>query len=263
MALLDLALRVGVVIVAVGVAGVSLQWTARHARTALRAARTDMTALETRPAGVVAATGVARPSADQGMLEAPVTGTPCLAYAYRVSRDTFRDGLSDLAPKRKGAEAVPFRLDGATGTALVQPVERDGSGEPTDTWERMQVPGIECPATFDEDVYQILGQEVPERVTEMVPEAIEQKQEVYIREERLEPGTEVYVLGSAAPAPERGDEPVIRNRAGDPFTVTAGGRNATLRRYVLAAAGNAAFGLAAAFVAVVLATPAGTVLPPL
>ncbi|MFB6161244.1 MAG: hypothetical protein ABEJ61_08720 [Haloferacaceae archaeon] len=258
-------LRLAAALVAGYFAVGAARWTVRHLGTALTVARTP--ALDgTAPSGAVRAlAGTVRP-ADR-TLEAPLTGTACVAYAFHVGQDRVADDpLTTLDQATRGtaagSDAVPFRLRRAgAADARVRPVERDDAGRPTEEWERLDLPGVELPGEWEESAYPLLGVETSERVREHVEAGGgDERQETYASEERLDPGTAAFVVG---PVRRDGGDLVVEHRPDEPFVVARGDRAAAVRRYLLAAAGNAAFGLAAAAVLAVLATPAGTLLAPL
>lgn len=257
-------LRVAAALVAGYFAVGAARWTVRHLRTASVVARAP--ALDgSAPEGVVRAVAGTVAPADR-TLASPLTGTDCVAYAFHVGQDRVADDpVTELEQATRGTAAgsgaVPFLLRRPDAPdARVRPVERDDAGDPTAAWERLDLPGVELPSEWAESAHPLLGVDMSDRVRERVEDGGgDEAEETYATEERLDPGTGVFVVG-----PVRADgEPVVRNRPGDPFVVARGGRADAVRRYFLAAAGNVAFGLAAAAVVAVALTPAGTVLPPL
>jgi hypothetical protein len=258
-------LRFGVALVGGYVAVGAARWTVRHLRTASVVVRVP--ALDgTAPEGSVRAVAGTVAPADR-TLDSPLTGTACVAYAFHVGQDRVADDpVTELGQATRGtaagSDAVPFvlrRPDAPDGR--VHPVERDDAGNPTAAWERLDLPGVELPSEWEESAYPLLGVDMSDRVRERVEAGGgDGDEETYATEERLDPGTGVFVVG---PVRREGGTSVVENRPGDPFVVAQGSRADAAGRYLLAAAGNVAFGLAAAAVVAVALTPAGTVLPPL
>lgn len=258
-------LRVAAALVAGYFAVGAARWTVRHLRTAVAVARTPALNGAESDGSVRALAGTVAP-ADRP-LDGPLTGTECVAYAFHVGQDRIADDpVTELGQATRGTaagtDAVPFALRRTDAPdARVLPVERDDAGDPTEAWARLDLPGVELPSEWEESAYPLLGADMSDRVREHVEaEGGDVQEETYASEERLDPGTEAFVVG---PVRRDGGQLVVDNRPGDTFVVARGDRAAAVRRYLLAAAGNVAFGLAAAGLVAVLVTPAGTLLPPL
>ncbi|WP_440765779.1 hypothetical protein [Natronorubrum sp. DTA7] len=129
---------VGLAILGVGLYIASIG--AGRLRTARALRETEPTALRDVPAasGLVAFKGTARED-DDGCLEAPVTGTPCLAYTVQARSRADGTGRTDSDAAADGTGAAPDAETGASaasdaGTGTVETAETTGEVTEDDRW---------------------------------------------------------------------------------------------------------------------------------
>lgn len=141
--------------------------------------------------GPVEVEGTAR--IDEDCATAVFSGTDCLAYEYEVQEYQSSGNSSSWQTLKQGGRAVPFLVEDATGSVLVEPTAPELHLE---SW-RFRVEG---------------GEEPPERIAnfiDLVDEVDSQQQSLNLViteldygndqrfiERRLEPGEPVYVYGT-------------------------------------------------------------------
>lgn len=193
--------------------------------------------------GTVEVAGTAR--VHDGTLEAPLTGTPCLAYEWAVTeRRRDSDGDTTWTTIASGSANVPFRVEDDTANVLVDPARAD----------RRLVEAREIRVDS--------GERPPEAVRTFVERESEVDAEYgelsvgpfdlsfgnarRYAESRLDPDEPVYVYGTTTYAPGESREVGqvnARIEGGSPFIVADGTESAATRRVLARAAGFVAFGL--------------------
>lgn len=193
--------------------------------------------------GPVEVTGTAR--IRDGTVEAPLTGTPCLAYEWRVT-ERRRDGDGDTTwtTVASGDSSVPFLVDDGVASVLVDPANADlrlaearefrvGSGERPPEAVRAFV---EREPDVDSGY----------REFSVGPFDLSSGNARRYTESRLDPGEPVYVYGTTTYAPGESREAGqvnARVEGGRPFVVADGTESEATRRVLLRAIGFVAFGL--------------------
>lgn len=183
-------------------------------------------------------------------LEAPFSGSECVAYEFEVEKYRHDDDGSNWKTKREGSAQEPFRVRDATGAVGVEPtadslsLERDyrtvvGRGE--DPPPRIQA-FLDEEDTLDHDTGSFtLG-----------PLSVETGDKHRFTERRLDPGQTVYVTGTAdamhavagetpSITPTEGDR--LRSLFADPFIVADVGETHAQRRQLFGGLGALLFGL--------------------
>ena len=193
--------------------------------------------------GAVEVTGTAR--SHDGTLEAPLTGTPCLAYRWAVTeRRRDSDGDTTWTTIASGHSSVPFRVDDGTASVLVDPARADlrlaeareirvGSGERPPEAVRAFV-------EREPDV------DAEYREFSVGPFDLSSGNARQYTESRLDPGEPVYVYGETTYAPGESREVGqvnARIEGGRPFVVADGTESEVTRRVLFRALGFVAFGL--------------------
>lgn len=206
-------------------------------------------------AGLVELTGTARPIDDETITGA-LSYKPCLATGWRA--DEWNDGsnTNSWAELGEGYDSTPFRLDDGTGEVRVD-LGADASG-------RSLVGGLEFgdldhsvgigETTVDFDRMAITQEVAPdERTPIAVEDFVERQSEIAqqtdsftnvvnvgpkdgarrYREGLIQPGDEVYLLGTVEPAAEADGEgsldpesAVVRPSGDDPFVLSTRGESA-------------------------------------
>lgn len=248
-AILRLVVRAGVAVGALALAWHGLREGREQIRTAVAAVRASTWSGDD-GSSVVSLSGTAHSAGDH--LNAPLTGTSCLAYAARVSQD-------DNSVLFREHDAVPFEVTGpAAGPVTVHPIERGPDGEPSDRWQNYyHAPGVTLPNGLDEYVRPVVGDEFPAGVADVVERTDGvADQETDVTEDYLEPGTDVFAVGLL-------EDGRLVNREGEPFGVVPGTRRDAIGQMLEDAAHTAVTVGFFLFLALVLATPAGTIVPPI
>lgn len=146
--------------------------------------------------GRVEVSGTARPAEDT--LTEPVEGGDALAYEYRITQEeAFKDDLLDWTrwgyrEHAAGDIAVPFFVEDATGRVRVDPGEPDEAHKATDGTVNLY-------ATRERSVH-VDGEETPpgsvSALSQRAAVDASDRARVYATA-AVEPGDEVYVLGTA------------------------------------------------------------------
>ncbi|WP_049926325.1 GIDE domain-containing protein [Halopiger goleimassiliensis] len=165
-------------------------WNLRPAYHVYRGETDDVVSVE-RVDGPVELEGTATELA--GTVEAPLTGTPCLAYEYEVEEHQSSGKNSSWNTVDSGSAAVPFRLEDETASVRVEPAGADFA---LTTDERIDVDGGE---PEPEPVRRFLETESDleseNRSLDLAVVEIATGNDRRYYERRLDPGGEVYVLG--------------------------------------------------------------------
>ncbi len=193
--------------------------------------------------GTVEIAGTAR--VHDGTIEAPLTGTPCLAYEWTVTeRRRDSDGDTTWTTIASGSSSVPFRVDDGTANVLVDPASAD------------------LRLAEAREIHVGSGERPPEAVRAFVerePDVDTEYGEFSVgpfdlsfgnarryTESRLDPDEPVYVYGTTTYAPGESREVGqvnARIEGGRRFIVADGTEAEATRRVLLRATGFVAFGL--------------------
>lgn len=172
--------------------------------------------------GLVGFAGTAR-AGDEGTLEAPQSGTNCLAYAVQ---SRARDGTADESTWRvdgRASESLPFVVDDGDDRVAVDPTNAVLSLERWETEGTSWTDRSELPAGVLDRIA-VLGLPVPDRDGGRNGDSRPARHRQY-RERRLEPGDDVRVFGgSVADSSGRDgdtDAPVTVS-GGDWFEISVG-----------------------------------------
>jgi hypothetical protein len=193
--------------------------------------------------GPVEVSGTAR--THDGTVEAPLTGTPCLAYEWAVE-ERRRDGDGDgtWTTIASGGSSIPFRADDGVASVLVDPTDAD-----LRLAEAREI-GVGTGEAPPDAVRAFLEREpdvAPEyREFRLGPFDLSSGNARRYRESRLDPGEPVYVYGRSTYAPGTSREAGQVNArigCGKPFVVADGTEAEATRRVLGRAAGFVAFGL--------------------
>lgn len=198
--------------------------------------------------GVVAVSGRVERRDDAAW--SPVTETDCVVCEYRV--DYYRseaDARLDRRPVSRrvaaGIEAVPFAVAGDEGRVPVDPVPWGTDGKRTSrlgdrvTYRnaRLDRPSTETGVVPAETVSETLRDRIRETLAER-GDSVATVEDGFLRvtERRLDPGTDVLVVGERRAPVEDGEGRVL-NTVGPrhPFLVSVRSRRALLGRVVLEA----------------------------
>lgn len=149
--------------------------------------------LETPNGGSVELRGRVEPTGRP--LEAPFTGTPCIAYEYAVEEERSSKNGSSWTTVSSGAAYVPFRLDDGSGSVLVEPpggdfrLERDA---------RIRVDGgTEPPARIRSYIDRNGDLDSANTSLDLGPLSLRTGSNRRFVERRLDVGDEAHVLGHA------------------------------------------------------------------
>lgn len=193
--------------------------------------------------GPVEVTGTARPR--DGTIEAPLTGTPCLAYGWRVT-ERRRDGDGDTTwtTVASGNSSVPFLVDDGVASVLVDPANADLRLAEA---REIRVGGGERPPEAVRSFVEREPDVGPEyREFSVGPFDLSSGNARRYAESRLDPDEPVYVYGTTTYAPGESREAGqvnARIEGGRPFVVADGTESEATRRVLLRAGGLVAFGL--------------------
>lgn len=223
---------------AFGLVGAALiGYALRELLVAYRLARTDPTPVADLPnvRGPVEIEGRAR--VHEGTLDAPFSGTACLACEWRVEEERQDDDGADWVTVASGSEAVPFRVEDATANVLVYPAGADfrlGSEPP------VRVPGGRRPP---ERIRRFIDENEdvgPEDTTfDIGPLSITTGDDRRYYEARLDPDEPVYVYGTPVYSPGAGREVGQVNATMEPgegrFVVSDTDESGAVRRIALGA----------------------------
>lgn len=228
----------------------------------LYATRTTSIADLPNVSGSVEVKGVAR--VHDRTIETPVTGTPCLAYAWEVEeRQKHYDSIDEEWTTRwatiaSGSTGVPFRVEDETGSVLVDPGGADFRLEKAR--ERIPVTTRDWMPEMVREAKEELGGrgDVSERVRRTIDDLEEDVVPAGIPVEswftgpqrytvsRLDPDEPVYVHGTVTYAPgesRKAGEVNARIEDGKPFVVADGTEFRAILRVLREAAVYVLFGL--------------------
>jgi hypothetical protein len=185
-------------------------------------------------------------------LEAPLTGTSCIAYEFEVEKYRHDDDGSNWHTRAQGAEVVSFHITDGTGVVGVKPtesslsVERDYRvvvGRDETPPERVQA-FVDGRDDLDHDTGSF----------DLGPVSVGTGDKQRFTERRLDPGMEAYVSGRAEPTVavdgatptvgKTGGGGVIGSVLGEPFVVADAGEDEVQWRYLKLGVGATLFGLA-------------------
>lgn len=195
----------------------------------------------------------ATPAAIDDTLEAPFTGTECLAYEIEVERYRHDDDGSNWHTVEESAESVPFEIRDGTGSVRVDPSGATLSLE--DSYEQV-VGRDEHPPDRIEEFLAYSDVEHETGSFDLGPIDVGTGDKHRFTERRLEPGGTAYVLGAAEydsavstdlsfAGDDQGDGLVGRVRSsvfGHPFVVSDADESATRKRMALGGIGLLLFG---------------------
>ena len=193
--------------------------------------------------GPVEVAGTAR--THDGTLDAPLTGTPCLAYEWEVTeRRRDSDGDTTWTTIASGGSSVPFRVDDGTASVLVDPTDADlRLAEAHETYVGS---GERPPETVRAFVEREPAVDAEYREFSVGPFDLSAGNARRYTESRLDPDEPVYVYGEPTYAPGESREVGqvnARIEGGRPFIVADGTESEATRRVLLRAVGFVAFGL--------------------
>ena len=194
--------------------------------------------------GLVELEGKAVPEDER--LEAPFTGTDCLAYRWRVESRRRSSDNNRWVHVASGHESVPFRIEDDSGRILVDPAGAELSIGISDTTNvgRGETAGDRIAAFLESvDVEPGKGDE-----RNLGPLTVETGDRRRYREGRIEPGDTVHVYGPAERDFTVADDAddvtaAVRDEAGDgPFLVSDADESSTVRRFLWRGVALSAFG---------------------
>jgi hypothetical protein len=185
-------------------------------------------------------------------LEAPLTGSECVAYEFAVERLGHANDDSGPHTKASGGKARPFRVTDATGTVGVDPTTDSLSLERD---YRALVGRNETPDDCIEAFYE--GRDELDHETgssDLGALSLSPGKRHRFTERRIDLGQTVYVTGHADPTQGvAGETPTISDTGGDggrlasllahPFVVADVGEGKSQRRSLLGGIGYVVFGL--------------------
>lgn len=195
--------------------------------------------------GPIELRGVVQPEA--GVMEAPFTGTDCVAYEFEVEEYVSSGKSSHWDTLASGHQHVPFRLVDDTGSILVEP--DGGDLTLTSGWET-EIGAEETAGGRIREFLRALDVEPGEGSEFSVgPISVGTGDRRRYSEQRLDVGESVSVFGRPECDPDAGgdwgsDEVDAALRAGgsEPFVIADSPTIPTVRRATLSGAGVVAFG---------------------
>jgi len=135
---------------------------------------------------------------DGGTVEAPFTGSRCLAYTYQVEELRSRGKSESWKTLDRGMDGVDFVVDDGTERVLVDPEGADVHFES----QSVTVPaGTELPDRLAEYVGSTDAVEPQDRTVNLLVTAVNLGNRQRFTERRLDVGETVYVYGQAGPGP--------------------------------------------------------------
>ena len=193
--------------------------------------------------GPVELSGTAR--VHDGTIEAPLTGTPCLAHEWTVTeRRRDSDGDTTWTTIASGRSGVPFRVDDGVASVLVDPASADLRLAEA---REIHAEGGERPPKAVRAFVEREPDVDPEfREFSVGPFDLSSGNARRYTESRLDPDEPVYVYGTTTYAPGESREAGqvnARVEGGRPFVVADGTESEATRRVLRRAAGFVAFGL--------------------
>ncbi|AEH36760.1 GIDE domain-containing protein [Halopiger xanaduensis] len=192
----------GLLALAVAVSMVALGYGIAELRLAVLVFRSQPdSVLETPGGGPVELRGTAEPAG--GVLRAPFTEAPCLAYEYVVEEERDSKNGRHWATIASGDEYVPFRLDDGSGSVLIEP---PGADFRLATDDRIEVDGgTEPPAPIARFIDRTEAVDSENTSIDLHVFELRTGRDRRFVERRLEPGETVHVLGTARydPSPSR------------------------------------------------------------
>jgi hypothetical protein len=187
--------------------------------------------------------------AGEETVEAPLSGTECVAYEVEAERHSSSESGGKWRTEAEASEYVPFRLHDGTGTLGVEPT---GSSLSLDRQYREVVEANEEPPenirAFLEDTDQLDLQKHPD---DSGVGPLVRGSTYRFTERRIEPETEAFVAGTAdsmtavagdSPTITGTDEGTMRNALADPFVVSNRDEAATQRRFAFVGVGMLVLG---------------------
>lgn len=189
------------------------------------------------------------PSALDDTLEAPFTGTECVAYEVEVERYRHDDDGSNWHSVEEGDESVPFEIRDGTGSVRVDASDATLSLE--DSYQEV-VDRDERPPERIEEFLAGVDVEHDTGSFEIGPIDVGTGDKHRFTERRLEAGGTAYVLGVAGYdysvstdltfGAAEGRDGVLGQLLGHPFVVADAGESATRKRMALGGLGLLLFG---------------------
>jgi hypothetical protein len=135
---------------------------------------------------------------DDGTVEAPFTGSHCLAYTYEVEELRSRGKGQSWETLDDGMAGVDFVVDDGTGRVLVDPSGADISLE---SHSVTVPPGTELPERLARFVAANENVDAQDRVIDLKVTQLEVGNKQRFTERRLDVGETVYVYGQATRGP--------------------------------------------------------------
>ena len=195
-------------------------------------------------------------ASDDGTVEAPFTGSRCLAYTYEVEELRSSGKTQSWQTLDSGMDGVDFAVDDGTGRVLVNPEGADVHLES----QSVTVPaGTELPDRLGAYVAGTDAVEPQDRTVDLVVAEVNVGNRQRFTERRLDVGESVYVYGLArnGPAVEWGSDLVdamVGDGDGTPvFVIADTDERGTAWRIARGGLWRAGLGLAVLVVAVVAA----------
>ncbi|WP_262180750.1 E3 ubiquitin ligase family protein [Haloarcula laminariae] len=135
---------------------------------------------------------------DDGTVEAPFTGSRCLAYTYEVEELRSSGKSESWETLDTGMAGVDFVVDDGTGRVVVDPEGADIHLEPQSV---TVPPGTELPERLARYVAATDGVDPQDRVIDLKVTQLNVGNEQRFTERRLDVGEAVYVYGQATRGP--------------------------------------------------------------
>ena len=135
---------------------------------------------------------------DDGTVEAPFTGSRCLAYEYEVEELRSRGKSESWETLDRGMDGVDFVVDDGTGRVRVDPTGAEVHLEP----QSVTVPaGTELPDRLARYVESTDAVEPQNKSVNLLVTELHLGNRQRFTERRLDSGEDVYVYGEAGPGP--------------------------------------------------------------